>query len=141
MTIGERGPAALVRRGARRTAAVTPAATAGCFALVGTLQADADTAADSGTGSSASSGDNISSADRSSATHPCCPYLRRPDVDQRITVDRTSCEGHALCAELLPEHITLDEWGYPLVAGTPVPARTVGRARRAAADAPPWPSS
>ena len=57
-------------------------------------------------------------------------------MDQRITVDRTSCEGHGLCAELLPEHIALDEWGYPLVAGAPVPARTAGRARRAVADCP-----
>ncbi|MFG2789490.1 ferredoxin [Streptomyces sp. NPDC048419] len=38
-------------------------------------------------------------------------------MDQRITIDWTSCEGHGLCAELLPEHITSDEWGHPLVAG------------------------
>lgn len=53
-----------------------------------------------------------------------------------IDIDWTACEGHGLCAEFLPEHITLDEWGYPLVAGAPVPARTVKRARRAAADCP-----
>ncbi|MFJ9727797.1 NADH-ubiquinone oxidoreductase-F iron-sulfur binding region domain-containing protein [Streptomyces sp. NPDC101209] len=33
-------------------------------------------------------------------------------------------------------HIRPDEWGYPLVAGTPLPAHTVKRARRAAADCP-----
>ncbi|MDO0911365.1 ferredoxin [Streptomyces sp. DT2A-34] len=57
-------------------------------------------------------------------------------MDQRIDIDWTSCEGHGLCAELLPDHITLDEWGYPFVADTPVPARTVKRARRAATDCP-----
>ncbi|KOU59240.1 ferredoxin [Streptomyces sp. MMG1533] len=59
-----------------------------------------------------------------------------PDTAQRIDIDWTACEGHGLCAEILPEHITLDEWGYPLIDGRPVPARTVKRARRAAADCP-----
>ncbi|WP_107487105.1 ferredoxin [Streptomyces sp. Ag109_G2-15] len=27
-------------------------------------------------------------------------------MDQRIDIDRTTCEGHGLCAELLPEQIT-----------------------------------
>jgi ferredoxin len=57
-------------------------------------------------------------------------------MDQRIDVDWTSCQAHGLCAELLPEHISLDEWGYPLVAGTLLPARTLKRARRAASDCP-----
>lgn len=57
-------------------------------------------------------------------------------MDQRIAIDWTSCQAHGLCAELLPEHVTLDEWGYPLVAGTTLPPRTVKRARRAAADCP-----
>jgi ferredoxin len=57
-------------------------------------------------------------------------------MDQRIDIDWTACQGHGLCAERLPEHITLDEWGYPLVDGAPIPARTAGRARRAAADCP-----
>ncbi|MFJ1971473.1 ferredoxin [Streptomyces sp. NPDC087903] len=55
---------------------------------------------------------------------------------QHIEVDWTACQGHGLCAELLPEHVTLDEWGYPLVDAAPVPAATVRRARRAAADCP-----
>ncbi|WP_019074804.1 ferredoxin [Streptomyces hokutonensis] len=55
---------------------------------------------------------------------------------QQIDIDWTACQGHGLCAELLPDHITLDEWGYPLVAGTAIPARTVKRARQAASDCP-----
>ncbi|NEB02913.1 ferredoxin [Streptomyces sp. SID13726] len=57
-------------------------------------------------------------------------------MDHRITIDWTSCKAHGLCAELLPEHVALDEWGYPMVGDDPVPTRTVKRARRAAADCP-----
>jgi len=55
---------------------------------------------------------------------------------QKIDIDWTSCQGHGLCAELLPDHITLDEWGYPLVDGAPIPPRAIKRARRAASDCP-----
>lgn len=34
----------------------------------------------------------------------------------RIEVDRIACRGHGLCAGLLPEAVTLDDWGYPIVA-------------------------
>ena len=50
----------------------------------------------------------------------------------RIAVDPITCEAHGLCAELLPERITLDEWGYPLIDGTPIPASLHDLARRAA---------
>jgi ferredoxin len=39
----------------------------------------------------------------------------------RVTVDWTRCTAHGLCAELLPELVDLDDWGYPVVAGGPVP--------------------
>lgn len=48
----------------------------------------------------------------------------------RIEVDPIKCEAHGQCAELLPERITLDEWGYPLIDGTPIPASLAGLARR-----------
>ena len=32
----------------------------------------------------------------------------------RVRVDPTKCTGRGLCAELLPEAITLDDWGYPI---------------------------
>jgi ferredoxin len=54
----------------------------------------------------------------------------------RLAVDRIACTGHGICAELLPEAITLDEWGYPLLAAGNVPAELVRRARRAAAACP-----
>ena len=48
----------------------------------------------------------------------------------QIDVDPIKCEAHGLCAELLPERITLDEWGYPLIDDTPIPASLEGLARR-----------
>ncbi len=32
----------------------------------------------------------------------------------RLHVDWTRCDGHGLCADLLPELITRDDWGYPV---------------------------
>ncbi len=53
-----------------------------------------------------------------------------------LRVNPIACSGHGLCAELLPELITLDRWGYPMLADQPVPARLVARARRAVTDCP-----
>ena len=43
-------------------------------------------------------------------------------MSEQLRVNPIACSGHGLCAELLPELITLDEWGYPVLAGQPVPA-------------------
>jgi ferredoxin len=53
-----------------------------------------------------------------------------------IQVDRIRCAGHGLCAELLPELIRLDDWGYPIVAPGPVPAHLAAHVRRAVAACP-----
>jgi ferredoxin len=39
----------------------------------------------------------------------------RGPVVAELVVDPVACAGHGLCAELLPERITLDDWGYPIV--------------------------
>ena len=39
---------------------------------------------------------------------------------KRVRVNPIACEGHGLCAELLPERIRLDEWGFPIVDPEPV---------------------
>lgn len=57
-------------------------------------------------------------------------------MSARLRVDPIACEAHGLCAELLPERITLDEWGYPLLDGRPIPAELLDHARRAAAACP-----
>jgi ferredoxin len=57
-------------------------------------------------------------------------------VKRLLRVDPIACDGHGLCAELLPERITLDEWGYPIVDGTPLPDHLATQAKRAAAACP-----
>jgi ferredoxin len=49
----------------------------------------------------------------------------------RIAVNPIACDGHGLCAELLPELISLDDWGYPIVHTTEVPAHLEPIARKA----------
>jgi ferredoxin len=39
---------------------------------------------------------------------------RAPDVTLRV--DWPLCTARGLCAEILPERIDLDEWGYPFVS-------------------------
>jgi ferredoxin len=46
----------------------------------------------------------------------------------RLIVDPIACDGRGLCAELLPELITLDDWGFPLVTDADVPAGLRGEA-------------
>lgn len=48
----------------------------------------------------------------------------------RLVIDWTRCTAHGMCAELLPELVELDEWGYPVVEPGQVP---VGLARHATA--------
>jgi ferredoxin len=48
-----------------------------------------------------------------------------------IAIDRIACDGRGVCAELLPELIELDDWGYPIVAPGSVPPHLVEHAKRA----------
>jgi ferredoxin len=47
-----------------------------------------------------------------------------------LHVNPTLCVGHRLCAEMLPELVTLDDFGYPIVPPDPVPPHLGRRARR-----------
>jgi ferredoxin len=46
----------------------------------------------------------------------------RPAVAARIRVNPIACNGYGLCAEILPEMITLDDWGFPMIRDADVPA-------------------
>jgi ferredoxin len=48
-----------------------------------------------------------------------------------VSVDRIACGGFGTCAQLLPERITLDEWGYPILDPTPVHGEEHRHAKRA----------
>jgi ferredoxin len=49
----------------------------------------------------------------------------------RLKVDPIACDGHGLCAQLLPERIALDDWGFPIVDPAPVGRDLAPHARRA----------
>lgn len=53
-----------------------------------------------------------------------------------LRIDRIRCEGRGLCAELLPELIELDDWGYPILRRPQVPGDLEAHARRAVAVCP-----
>jgi ferredoxin len=57
-------------------------------------------------------------------------------VTARLRVNPIACEAHGLCAELLPELITTDPWGYPIIATGPVPGHLLPLARKAVALCP-----
>jgi ferredoxin len=54
----------------------------------------------------------------------------------KVLIDWTRCDGHGLCAALLPERISVDEWGFPVLAPDEVGAADRARVRRAAASCP-----
>ena len=58
------------------------------------------------------------------------------DMTLHITIDPVACDAYGYCAELLPEAITLDEWGYPMLDGKSLPPELLALARRAARDCP-----
>ena len=58
------------------------------------------------------------------------------DRPLRLRVDPIACDGHGLCAELLPERITLDDWGFPVIDPTPLEPSLRDHAQRAVNDCP-----
>ena len=54
----------------------------------------------------------------------------------RLRVDPINCHAHGVCAELLPELITLDEWGYPILANDELPPELAKEARKAVQSCP-----
>ncbi len=54
----------------------------------------------------------------------------RPNA-RSLRLNPITCVAHGLCAELFPERITLDDWGYPIVDPTPIPPELQEHARRA----------
>jgi len=57
-------------------------------------------------------------------------------MSDRVRVNPIACEAHGMCAELLPERITLDPWGYPIVDGERLAGAQVEHAMRAARACP-----
>jgi ferredoxin len=57
-------------------------------------------------------------------------------MSKRLSIDPIACDGHGLCAELFPEWIELDDWGYPIINQSPIPRNLEEHARRATKECP-----
>jgi ferredoxin len=53
-----------------------------------------------------------------------------------LKVDMITCDGRGVCAELFPERISLDDWGYPMIDKTPFEADLLAHAKRCVAGCP-----
>ena len=53
-----------------------------------------------------------------------------------LVVDPIACDGHGVCAELFPERVRLDPWGYPIVTPGEIPGALAEHAERAVAQCP-----
>ncbi len=53
-----------------------------------------------------------------------------------LVVDPIACDGHGVCAELLPERISLDPWGFPIIQAGAVPVELLQHAERAIGSCP-----
>jgi ferredoxin len=59
-------------------------------------------------------------------------------MSHRVTlgIDRIKCDGHGVCADLVPEIIELDDFGYPIIRAGAIPASVLPHARRAVSGCP-----
>ncbi len=57
-------------------------------------------------------------------------------MSEYLRVNPILCDAHGHCAELLPELIELDEWGYPIIADEPIPRELAKEARMAVSMCP-----
>jgi ferredoxin len=49
----------------------------------------------------------------------------------KIDVDPAACDGFGYCAEILPDLLSLDEWGFPVVDRADIPEDLVRAATKA----------
>jgi ferredoxin len=57
-------------------------------------------------------------------------------VTEVLRVNPIACTGHGVCAELLPELISMDPWGYPIVPRAELDDELLDLARKAVAACP-----
>jgi ferredoxin len=57
-------------------------------------------------------------------------------MTSRLHVDRIACTGHGLCAELLPEIVDEDEWGFPILATDRISGELLADAKAAVVACP-----
>ena len=58
------------------------------------------------------------------------------NIPRRLRVNPVLCSGYGYCAEIVPELISLDDWGFPIVSSRPIDDKLMGLAERAVATCP-----
>ncbi|MGH2365491.1 MAG: ferredoxin [Chloroflexota bacterium] len=53
-----------------------------------------------------------------------------------LRVNPIKCKAEGLCAELFPERIRLDAWGYPIIEPRAIPDELLRHAQHAADECP-----
>jgi ferredoxin len=53
-----------------------------------------------------------------------------------LRIDPIACTAHGMCAELFPERVSLDDWGYPVIDDAPISPELESLARRVVAACP-----
>ncbi|MCT9928878.1 ferredoxin [Planotetraspora sp. A-T 1434] len=59
------------------------------------------------------------------------PLPMTDESEARLVVDWTRCQGHGLCAHLVPELVKLDHHGYPVFMDSGIPSWLSGEAQKA----------
>jgi ferredoxin len=54
----------------------------------------------------------------------------------KLIINPIACDGHGLCADLFPEGIEFDDWGFPVVSEDEIPDHLLSRARHAVRTCP-----
>ncbi len=57
-------------------------------------------------------------------------------MPKTLRLDPIACDGHGICAELVPEWIRLDDWGYPIINPGVIPPGLERHARQAVKECP-----
>ena len=56
------------------------------------------------------------------STYGVLPLPVPDGTEGRVAIDWSRCDGHGLCAYVVPELIQLDRYGFPVVLGTDIPS-------------------
>jgi ferredoxin len=60
--------------------------------------------------------------------------MRQPHY--ALVVNPIACDGSGVCAELLPEYIRLDPWGYPVIQSGEIAPHLLDHAQKAVSSCP-----
>jgi ferredoxin len=54
----------------------------------------------------------------------------------RLRIDATACDGIGICSHLAPSVVSVDSWGYPVLAHEGLRGSSLAQAERAVAGCP-----